>query len=445
MHRTSSLRLLRRGAHPGVTGALALAAGARVLAAQAPLGEATTDSPVSLERSASVLSFALAKASDRTQPVIRLGYQSLVGEATRTARAANQQADVRNVPYFGVSLTGVPSSNIASIFGAGRLSAGADLQISYGRAYVLSYVPSRIASVVSASIAGFSTRADGIAARRKERNERPGPTPARLTAIADADRGDTTNIKGQRQLLDSLLHAPNTRSSLRDQLSVAVAYADDVLAFARGDDADKPAAPNPLAALARRGGPVYDAWFVRAGANAGTATLFDGTRPFAEQFSTRDYQGYSAQAGYSVRFGGTLPVILAGSGGVTRSSNVDELSSIDVTETQTYTSADGVTQRSTSRKRTGLVGDLAVQTKAVAKFDAVLYPFLAGASRDAAHPRSTIAFDLFTRATRTLATVYGVGAYLTQPGSPTSVYGGVNIYRATDRRLAFDLVAGFPF
>ena len=425
----------------------ALALGGRTLPAQAPLGPATSDSPISLERGAGFLTVDLTKAHDKTAPVIRFGYQSLLGDATRARGNADRESDVHNVPYYSVSLTGIPSGDVANLFSAGALSTGADLQLSFGQAYLLSYVTARDVRAVAASIAALSTNADEIERIRRASSAAQLREPvnrAVVGALQDSVAQRVRSVTTRRTALATRL-AETQQASVRAQFEIAIDYADRILAYATSNTADKPAALDPLAAFGQRDGPIYDAWFARVGVNAGSATFFDAAQPFSQQFRSRSYQGYSAQLGYSVRFGGALPFILAASGGVIRSSNVDELGSVTVTETQTFTSADGSTQRGTSRKRVGLVGDFVEETKALGKFDAVIYPGLAAASREGKPPRSTIALDLFGRATRTLPFVYGVGAYLTKPGSPTSVYGGVNAYRATDRKLAIDLVVGFPF
>ena len=426
-----------------VLGTVALgtaALGPTALGAQAPLGPATSDSPVTLERGTGFLTIDLTKAYDRTAPVIRFGYQSLLGDATRARGNADRESDVHHVPYYSVSLTGVPSGDVANLFSAGALSTGADLQLSFGQAYLLSSVTARDVRAVAGSIAALSTDADEIQRLRRVL----GAAPVTFGPVQDSIARRVRSVTARRAALATRL-AATRQPSVRAQFELAIDYADQIVAYAASPTRDKPATLDPLAAFAQRGGPIYDAWFARVGMNAGSATFFDAAQPFAQQFRSRSYQGYSAQVGYSVRFGGALPVILAASGGVRHSSNVDELGAVTVTETQTFTSPDGSTQRGTSRKRIGLVGDFVEETKALGKVDAVFYPGLAAASREGRPPRSTIAFDLFGRATRTLPFVYGVGAYLTQPGSPTSVYGGVNAYRATDRKLAIDLVVGFPF
>ena len=443
--RADRIRVPRPTAWAGVLAGLLAGAG-RSAAAQAPLGPATTDSPVSLERGVGFFTVDLTKAHEKTEPVIRFGYQSLLGDATRAARRADPESDVHNVPYYSVSVTGVPSGDVATMFSSGSLSTGADLQLSYGQAYVFSYVASRDASVIAANLVAFTLVANTVERLRDAIDAAPN-TPqnrARIATWRDTIAQQTDGAARRRARRAAQLTA-TTRSAVRAQYQGAIEYADRVIAYGQLHTPEKPPAVDPLTVLERGHPPVYDAWFVRLGANAGSATFFDASKPFASQFSSRSYQGYAAQAGYSVRFGGALPFIVAASGGVVRSSNVDELGSVTVTETQTFTSTDGTTTRTTAKKRTGLVGTFTEETRPLAKLDAVFYPGLAAASRVAQHPRSTIALDLFGRATRAEPFVYGVGAYLTKPGSPTSVYGGANLYRATDRKLAVDLVVGFPF
>jgi hypothetical protein len=420
---------------PGTGAALAglLAIGGGGAQAQAPLGPAKTDSPVSLEQGAGFVLLDLTKQEDKTSPVIRLGYQAFVGDGVRRMRADNPQTDIHNVPYYSVNIAGTPSGDVANIFGGGEVSTGADVQLSFGQAYVLSFATPRDVSVASANVRQIKALADEIEEAKNKR-------PSDQAAITQA-RTDLTAIRG------SLVgkQEASRLTAYRLLFQAVIDYADAVAAYTAPDMAVKPSPPDPKAIMGQRRGPIYDAWFVRLGLNAGSTTLFDAARPFGEQFEEKDYNGYSAQLGYSVRFGGSLPYIVALSGGVKRSSNVDDLGSVEVTETQSFTSPDGVTRRGTNRKRTGLVGEFEQETNALGKFDLVLYPGLAAASRDGENPKSTLAIDIFGRAERGSRTSYGVGAYITRPGSPTSVYGGVNAYRAADGKLAIDLVAGFPF
>jgi hypothetical protein len=425
--------LRRLGAAVAITFTALLATMTGRAAAQAPLGPAKTDSPVTLEQGAGFFLLDLTKTEDKTSPVIRLGYQALVGDGVRRMRAANPQRDIHNVAYYSINLAGTPSNDAASIFSGTDVSSGADVQLSLGQAYVLSYATPRDVSVTAANVRVITTLADEIEKAKSAR-------PVDVTAINQA-KNDINVILG---LLQQKLKT-TTVSAYRMLFQAAIDYGNAVIAYADAVEQAKPSPPDARAIVGQRGGPIYDAWFVRLGLNAGSATLFDAARPFGEQFRTEDYTGYSAQLGYSIRFGGGLPFIVAGSGGVRRSSNVDQLTSVEVTETQSFASDDGITRRGTTRKRTGLVGEFEQQTTALGKLDIVIYPDLAAASRDGDNPRSTIALDIFTRAEWQARTVFGVGAYITKPGSPTSVYGGLNAYRAENGRLAIDLVAGFPF
>lgn len=416
--------------------------------AQAPLGPAKTDSPVTLEQGAGFLLLDLTRLEDKTRPVIRLGYQSFLGDKIRRMRAENPDQEIQNVPYYSINLAGTPSGDVANIFSGGKVSTGADVQVSFGQAYLLSYVTPLTVSAAEAHLGRLISIANEIETEQKTlRAERAKDQPDQAAIhqaqnrLADLSRRARNRRRFLEQEMDTA-RQPSQREAFRS----AIDYATAVIAYAEATAAaGKPAEPDPTVALGQRGGAIYDAWFVRLGLNAGSATFFDASKSFGEQFRDEDYNGYSAQLGYSIRFGGNLPFIVAFSGGMTHTSNVDELSSVEVTETQSFASPDGVTKRGTTRKRTGLVGELEQETNALAKFDMVLYPGLAAASRDGEDPKSTIALDLFGRAERGTRTIYGVGAYITKPGSPTSVYGGVNAYRAENGKLAVGLVAGFPF
>jgi hypothetical protein len=126
---------------------------------QAPLGPAKSDSPVTLENSAAFLRLDLTKKGDKTSPVIRLGYQSPMGSAIRQMRKSNPQSDIHNVPYFSVNLAGVPSSDIANLFNGRDVSAGGDVQISFGQAYLASWVTPRDLSLTSGFLKNLTNSA----------------------------------------------------------------------------------------------------------------------------------------------------------------------------------------------------------------------------------------------------------------------------------------------
>ena len=402
--------------------------------AQAPLGPAKTDSPVTLEQGGGFLLLDLTKKDDKTSPVIRLGYQSFVGDVIRRRQQEDPKSDIHGIPYYSVNLAGAPSNDIANIFDDGNVATSAEVLVSFGHAYLLSYATPGDIGVTASDVRAITALANEI------EQEIMKPTPDQQTIMQA--KSDLSIIKNA---LEQKKNSTN-RSEYKLLFQAATDYADAVIRYADAipNVSVKPAAPDPRAIIAQRG-PIYDAWFIRLGLNAGTATFFDASNPFGEQFSDEDYTGYSAQIGYNVRFGGPLPLILAVSGGVIQSNNVDELSSIEVTETQTFTSPDGVTIRGTTQKRAGLVGEFSQETDPVGKFDLVFYPWLAAASRDGNNLKSTLALDLFGRVGWGTPLIYGIGAYVTQPGSPTSVYGGLNVYRAENEKLAIDLVVGFPF
>lgn len=404
--------------------------------AQAPLGPAKSDSPVSLENNTGFVTLDLTKQDDKASPTIRLGYQTLLGDAVRRMRAETPNANIHGAWYYSLNLIGTPSDDIASLFGDGRVSTGADLQLSFGQAYLFSYASPRNFSVIEGLLGNLQNLTEQIAEERLK--------DAPDAAVLERRRVAATKIR--QRLEEMAAKARHDKFTAFDTLyQRAISYARSVADYASVGATPPSAAPDPWEIINLRGGPIYDSWFIRGGVNAGSATLFNSAQPFGEQFSDEDYTGYSVQAGYSVRFGGSFPVTFAVSGGLKRSSNVDELSSTEVTETQTFTSADGQTRRVTTRKRNGLVGEFKEATKQTGKVDLVLYPGLAAANRPGEDSRPSVAVDLFGRMRKGTPFVYGVGAYITEPGSPTSVYGGLNVYRADTKKLAIDLVAGFPF
>lgn len=215
----------------------------------------------------------------------------------------------------------------------------------------------------------------------------------------------------------------------------------------------------PSAAELKTGSPprppfglIYDWLTVQASIERNDVTLFNASEPFTEQFSKRRFDGYGVTLHYNAQFGGRVPTVAGVSFGMRRINNADDLAQVSVTDRRVFTAPDGSTQRTADRTRKGLSGDYAVSRPATLNTDLVFYPFLTGGAVGSpadirAMAKASVALNLFTRST--LGSdgqfVPGVGAYVTAPGAPLKVYGGVNVYRSTDNGTAANIVAGFGF
>lgn len=198
-------------------------------------------------------------------------------------------------------------------------------------------------------------------------------------------------------------------------------------------------------------GLIYDWFTVQASIERTSFTLYDPVQPYASQFSTRDFRGFALSAHYNAEFGGAIPTVAGLSFGVKRTNNADELPTLTVNERRTFTAPDGMTERTYDRTRKGLGGTYEEQNQITLNTDLVFYPFLvaprAGGAMPPSKAKASVAFNLFSR--NRLGSdgrfVPGVGAYVTAPGAPLKVYGGVNVYRGTDKGVSANVVAGFNF
>jgi hypothetical protein len=79
--------------------------------------------------------------------------------------------------------------------------------------------------------------------------------------------------------------------------------------------------------------------------------------------------------------------------------------------------------------------------------DLVLYPFLQTTDAGTSGLKASVAINVFTR--NILGSegrfVPGVGVYVTAPGAPLKVYGGINAYRGEEKDPEVNIVAGFGF
>ena len=195
---------------------------------------------------------------------------------------------------------------------------------------------------------------------------------------------------------------------------------------------------------------IYDWLTFQLSYGRSSTTLYDPTKSFARQFSGKTFDPYSLQASYNVEYGGCIPGVLGLAVGVEHNNNADDLDQIEVRDETVFASPDGATQRILVATRKGLRGDYQERSQMTIKTDWVFYPFLFASRDSAAAPKTaqaSIAFDLFTRSTIGLGGQFvpGIGAYLTAPGAPLKVYGGVNVYRSAVDDVAVDVVAGYNF
>lgn len=188
---------------------------------------------------------------------------------------------------------------------------------------------------------------------------------------------------------------------------------------------------------------VYDWLTLQASYARSSATLYNAGSPYPTQFTRREFTGYGVQLAYNAEFKTSrMPFILGVAGGVKRANNVDDLGRVQVEEKRTSTSPDGLTQRTTTTTRTGLAGTYEEATRATISSDFVFYPFLTPIAR-----KTSVAFNVFTRSALGAGGYFipGVGAFVTAPGAPLKVYGGVSVYRDRNQQAGVDLVAGFGF
>ena len=128
--------------------------------------------------------------------------------------------------------------------------------------------------------------------------------------------------------------------------------------------------------------------------------------------------------------------------GIKRANNVNDLDKVQIEEKRTIVSPDGLTQRTSTITRSGLRGSYEESTRATINSDFVFYPFLTPGAR-----KASIAFNVFTRSTLgdRGSFIPGIGVFVTAPGAPLKVYGGVSVYRDKNKDAAVDIVAGFGF
>lgn len=430
---------------------------ARGTHAQAPLGPAKSDSAITLQGSGGYLRLDFTEKDSKTQPVLKLGYQSQMSEQIKRARMVDPAGNVHHIPLWSIDVQGTASNGSAALFSGSGAATGADIKFSYGKAYLASYIPSAVSDDLTSNFDLMQVQLNRI-------------ETAKARALNDPDIA-VRQRKVEQLIADVKKKSAEAKSKGKFEdvarATVIQDYGEEIIQYANEQkgDLDKPTPPD----LSQFDRPnrwlLYDALVFRAGYSRGSHTLYtpDLSKAFAGQFATKDFDGWSAQVGYNRNYGGPLPFIIGVAVGGGRYNNADSLTSVKVTDTVRVTDTNSTTtttstetgvnmathtttdDRTKTRDRTGLTGDYKVSTVGTAKFDIVLYPEIANASKDGKKPRASVALDFFGRAKGGTPFVYGIGAYITQPGAPQKVYGGLNLYRNEQRKLAVDIVAGIPF
>lgn len=437
---------------------------------QSPLGPAEAEGAVTLQSTGGFFLANFKAKNDQGKPVFQLGY--LQRDDSKIGRLRSMQRDtfsknenspvvtapIKGITLFGLELEAAPAGSAASLFASDRLSIGSRITLSLGLAYLASSLPSyksryesslgRMLSLIEKEILTASEKV--LRSHILDLETSFIPTLERLAARSEAGPEDDPFFREQLQRACRLRVGAQSRlaelqnAPTQQIASCGIANSSQRAASPTGaaETRADTAASNRKFRLPK---PIYDALYIKVFGSASRYTLYDASQPFEQQFRTEDFRGLSIGPSYQANFGGRIPFIVAIAGGWGMRNNANELTEIEATDQRTITSPDGTTQRITTNKRKGLRGAYEETRVGTLRGDLVLYPDLLRASRDAANLRSTIALNLFGRARQGTRAIWGGGAYLTQPGDPLKVYGGLNIYRDTDKELAIEIVAGFPF
>lgn len=426
--------------------------------AQAPLGSADSNSAITLDRAGSFITLDLTKKDDKNEPILRLGFQSDDKSATiRKKRLTNQDANVRGVLTWSVDLRATPDDGRGALFSGGSTAVGGQFNLSAGQAYLKSYIPARNITVYETNRTNLLTQRDGIVQAKNdlalaEANNDENGIRTQQRLLAQLRRGVVGIVDGLRTLRDN---SNNART--RANFQILIDYGQSVFDFANSDSSlpNQPGMepPNIPGVEPSESTILYDAWYLRSNYRKRSVTFYDPTKDFDEQLNDQEHDTWSVELGYNANYSRFLffpfPIAFGASFGFGKSDNLDMLPSAEVTDTttNTSTSADGTIKRvnTSVRKRNALRGTYEKAEVGLMNIDLVFYPDLANASRDGKTPRSSVAVDLFGRFKGGTSAVYGVGMYLTEPGAPTRVYGGLNVYRSAQKKTAIDIVVGYPF
>lgn len=438
--------------------------------AQLPLGSAKSDGSITLETSGGFLQANFNAKSDQGEPIFKVGYLQRADAQIAYKRNSRPDVPVRHIPLYGLQLEVSPSGNVGSLFRSNSIATGARITFTIGEAYLASsllsrneldvHLSDRSLSEVESALATLGQRA--IAQQRNilldfQAELRASLRPNRTDPIFHAERASLLararallqQVEKRLSELPSASHSPGDNARPGQRGGALPPVRGDSSAVGKGGgNAQGGVVATGGTKLTARGDLIYDAWNTQIGFTRSSYELFDPKQAFVSQFSRKDFNGYSIQAAYNAFYGGRkLPRIFGVALGYARKNNAGELDTVTATDRQTIAAADGLTQRILESQRKGLQGDYRENSVMTLKTDAVFYPDLFHSIKDPASIRSTIAIDLFTRSTLGSGGrfVYGAGLYLTQPGNPLKVYGGVNVYKDTDNKLAVNLTTGFNF
>jgi hypothetical protein len=191
----------------------------------------------------------------------------------------------------------------------------------------------------------------------------------------------------------------------------------------------------------------FDLLSISTGINQQSATIFDPTKAFGEQLTDVNSTGKTLKINYNyerMRAIGNSPVRFGAGVSFIDGTNLNSLDKIDIKETQTFKSADGLTSRTTTSSISALTGQFKKVYKRSINIDLLYYPSII---KDSLEKKDSLAINLFYRNVSTSKNnpIIGTGFLVTQKGAPLVVRGGVNIFKDVDNKIKTEVIAGYKF
>lgn len=290
--------------------------------------------------------------------------------------------------WYGIELTGKLNGTSASLFGDDRISANAGLRFSFGKRWVLMNEPKEF-------------------------------------GLPEGETLDPTNEAQVRRILGLSSTDALPEGVAKDGAFSGVAAAKFFNSLLNNLTPEN-------SRFLNRG--RFDWLAFSIGVNRSDYKLFDASLPLADQISTKEFTGWSADMTYNFMDGGTR--LYGVSIGYKRDNNIDDLTEVTIKD-ETLVN-DGDTTRTIVKETKAFRGAFEAVDRIPLKFDAVYWPNDFG---------GRIGINFFARTDlRDTSNTFtpGIGIFYSAKGAPTRVLGGIS-FSTLKGKPRIGIVAGFNF
>ena len=353
----------------------------------------------------------------------RIGYCTMNDELIAKIRNKEPTVRVKNIPTFGIEIAGNSSGDNAMISKGNELQKDAKVTLSFGWRFLNSSLKS-----------GAETKFKACTEKELEVKKLEVALATVTHQISELRIQLASCTSDVKKEVDEKLETANKQM---ERIELSIAAAKKFLA------AHKVAYPNSISSSSNK--IEVDSLTFSVKLNSSRFSLYDSTKPFAEQFTKKSFDGQGIQVAYNAFYGGDNRHLCGISFGVQRDNNLGDLKEVEVKDVQSIAGDDGV-QRSITTSQKGFKGKYEEDTYKTINTDYVIYLNKLDKT-EKARPVNHFGLDIFTRTTikDKTTTSPGIAAFITPKGAPLKVLGGISVLRDSEKKMTVNLFYGFNF